>query len=103
MADQKYTVVRNLLHSGKRYRPGSTVTLSSEEAETLLDLKVISTGAAKLAAAASVAASPVALGASTIGKMTVAELKEYVAAHGIFVEEAATKDELVAAILAVAK
>ena len=97
MSVKTYTVLKPVLHNKRLYRRGRPIELGEEHAATLLDSQHI--GIPVETESAIVMPKLLTLSATTLGKMTVAELGEYAISHNIVLApEATTKDQIITAI-----
>jgi hypothetical protein len=94
-----YTVVTPLLHNKLLYLPGQPVDLTDRQA---LPLRAAGTVVVKIETPVTVVAvpTPVALGTSTLEKMTVPEVTTYATQLGLTVPATATKQDILALIAA---
>ena len=91
-----YTVKKPLHHDGKRCRIGTTVQLTDEQAEPLIELGTVVLGEPETASTP----AAVALAPETLAKLTLAELTTYAQGHGITVATDATKGQIIDALTA---
>ncbi len=93
MSVKTYTVLKPVLHNKRLYRRTRPIELSEEQARPLLASQHI--GIPVETESAIVLPKKLTLSASTLGRMNLAELGEYAAAHDIVVASDATRDQII--------